>query len=83
MQDDNRPKGPRQPERPGTGMPERRRGLRQRKDYVERATAAGHSGYGAESVRPHLRDQLKLKALMQTTFPPPAEARGKDDHHTG
>jgi hypothetical protein len=83
MQDDDKPKEPKQPERPSAGSPDRRRGPRQRKDFVERATARGHSGYGVESVRPHLRDQLKLKALMQPTFPPPAEARGKDDHHVG
>jgi hypothetical protein len=58
-------------------LPRRQRG------FVERATAVGHSGHGADSVRPHLRDQLKLKALLPQPFPTPAEERrpGKDDHH--
>ena len=51
------------------------------KGFVERATALGHSGYGSESVRPHLRDQLKLKALLPQPFPMPEQERSKDDHH--
>jgi hypothetical protein len=59
------------------GGPGRQRG------FVERATATGHSGHGAESVRPHLRDQLKLKSLMPQPFPTPEQQRdtGKDEHH--
>jgi hypothetical protein len=59
------------------GGPKRQRG------FVERATASGHSGHGSESVRPHLRDQLKLKALLPQPYPTPAEAgkEAKDDHH--
>ena len=55
--------------------------------FVERATAKSHSGDGSESVRPHLRDQLKLKALLHPPFNPgeaapnTAGTRGKDDHH--
>jgi hypothetical protein len=45
---------------------------------VERATARGHSGHGADSVRPHLRDQLKLKALLPTPFPTPEQENGAD-----
>lgn len=59
------------PKRSNNGPP-RQRG------FVERATAQGHSGYGSESVRPHLRDQLKLKALMPWPFPMP-DAPGKDE----
>lgn len=44
-----------------------------RAGYVGRASASGHSGYGSESVRPLLRDQLKLKELMVPPFPPPEE----------
>ena len=56
--------------------------VRQR-GFVERATAQGHSGYGADSVRPHLRDQLKLKALLPTPYPTPEQQpeTGKDEHH--
>lgn len=43
--------------------------------------AAGHSGYGSESVRPYLREQLRLKALLPTPFPTPDGPGGKDDHH--
>jgi hypothetical protein len=59
------------------GGPKRQRG------FVERATATGHSGHGSESVRPHLRDQLKLKALLPQPFPTPPEASqvSKDDYH--
>lgn len=50
--------------------------------FVERATARGHSGHGAESVRPHLRDQLRLKALLPTPYPiPEQETPSKDEHH--
>ena len=60
-----------------SGGPGRQRG------FVERATAAGHSGHGADSVRPHLRDQLKLKALLPQPFPTPEQQQppAKDEHH--
>lgn len=52
---------------------------------AERAAArlaGGHSGYGSESVRPYLREQLKLKSLLPTPFPTPETLRpGKDDPH--
>lgn len=58
------------------GAPPRQRG------FVERATAKGHSGHGSESVRPHLRDQLRLKALMPSPFPvPEQQRRGKGERH--
>ena len=59
-----------------SSAPKRQRG------FVERATAVGHSGHGAESVRPHLRDQLRLKALLPQPFPTPEQQHpGKDEHH--
>lgn len=41
----------------------------------ERAAAAwaprrGRSGYGLESIRPHLRAQLEQQRLLRPTFPP-------------
>ena len=30
----------------------------------------GRSGYGMESIRPHLRDQLEQRKLLRPTFPP-------------
>jgi hypothetical protein len=58
-------------------------GPKKQRGFVERATAArGHSGHGADSVRPHLRDQLRLKALMTTPYPTPeGNLGGKDEHH--
>lgn len=63
------------------GPGRRSSGPRRQRGFIERATAQGHSGHGSESVRPHLRDQLKLKALLPTPFPMPSEAPGKDEHH--
>lgn len=54
-------------------------GPRKQRGFVERATAQGHSGHGSESVRPHLRDQLKLKALLPSPFPPPEQESGKEE----
>ena len=50
-----------------------------KRGFVERATAQGHSGHGSESVRPHLRDQLKLKALMPSPFPLADQRQGQDE----
>jgi len=47
--------------------------------HEKRATGAGvkrgRSGYGMESIRPHLRAQLEHQKLLRPTFPPedPAE----------
>lgn len=53
------------------------------RSFVDRATARDHSGHGSDSVRPHLRDQLRLKALMPQPFPMPEQQPqpGKDEHH--
>lgn len=60
----------------------RRAGPARKRGFVERATAQGHSGHGSESVRPHLRDQLRLKALMPSPFPvPEMQHPGKDEYH--
>ena len=48
-------------------------GPRKQRDYVSRATASGHSGRGSDSVLPHLRDQLRLKALLPRPFPVPEQ----------
>ncbi len=40
---------------------------------VSRALRRGRSGYGVESLRPHLRDQLVLKDLLRPTWPPPED----------
>jgi hypothetical protein len=64
-------------------VPRRAGSSKGQRGFVERATATGHSGHGAESVRPHLRDQLRLKALLPQPYPTPPESRpaAKDDHH--
>ncbi|MDB5751499.1 MAG: hypothetical protein JWP65_1920 [Ramlibacter sp.] len=55
---------------------------RRQRGYVQRAIAGGHSGHGSDSVLPHLRDQLKLKALLPSKHPVPELLRpGKDEHH--
>lgn len=49
-------------------------------NFVERAMARGHSGHGSESVRPHLRDQLRLKSLLPAPYPMPDTPQpGKDE----
>lgn len=59
--------------------PAKQRGSTER--AAARALPAGHSGYGSESVRPYLREQLRLKALLPTPFPTPDTVPGKDEHH--
>jgi hypothetical protein len=40
----------------------------------------GRSGYGVESIRPHLRAQLEERRLLRPTFPPEDPTDGdKDD----
>ena len=34
-----------------------------------RAARRGRSGYGIESLRPHLREQLEMKELLRPSFP--------------
>ena len=55
-------------------------GPRKQRDFVMRATAAGHSGSGSASVLPHLRDQLRLKALLPTPFPLTEQLPAKEEH---
>ncbi|HZY19635.1 MAG TPA: hypothetical protein VFE82_14255 [Ramlibacter sp.] len=37
----------------------------------------GRSGYGMESIRPHLRAQLEQQKLLRPTFPPEPEDPGE------
>jgi hypothetical protein len=81
---DGKPTNAGEPDRrPAAGPGRRGSGPRKQRGFVERATAVGHSGHGSESVRPHLRDQLRLKALLPTPFPTSAEQQdvGKDEYH--
>lgn len=39
----------------------------------------GRSGYGMESIRPHLRAQLEYQKLMRPTFPPEVEEKDFED----
>lgn len=79
---DGKPNQESQPEgrRPAAGS-RRGSGPVKQRGFVERATAHGHSGHGSESVRPHLRDQLRLKALLPTPYPTPDDQPSKDEHH--
>jgi len=54
-------------------------GPRKQRDFVLRATAQGHSGHGSESVRPHLRDQLRLKALLSPGISPIEQPQAAKD----
>ena len=52
------------------------------------APKRGRSGYGMESIRPHLRAQLEQQKLLRPTFPPeenddegPAAGAWKDGWH--
>lgn len=76
---DGKPENAGDPDRRRPVVPARRGGgAGKQRGFVERATARGHSGHGAESVRPHLRDQLQLKALLPTPFPTPEQENGTD-----
>jgi hypothetical protein len=81
---DGKPNEPREPEgRRAASAGRKGLGAGRQRGFVERATAVGHSGHGAESVRPHLRDQLRLKSLLPQPFPTPEPESPKDDHHRG
>jgi hypothetical protein len=79
---DGKPSKAGEPDRRGPPIGRRGSAPVRPRNFVDRATALGHSGHGSESVRPHLRDQLKLKALLPSPFPPPEqETPSKDEHH--
>jgi hypothetical protein len=79
---DGKPNEEREAGRPPGVAQRKGSGPKRQRSYIERATALGHSGYGSESVRPHLRDQLRLKALLPSPYPTPDQpTHGKDDHH--
>jgi hypothetical protein len=78
---DGKPSNASDPENRRSPGGRRGSGPAKQRGFVERATARGHSGHGAESVRPHLRDQLKLKALLPTPYPTPDATPSKDEHH--
>jgi hypothetical protein len=81
---DGRPNSAGEPEgkRPAPAGRKGSGGLGRRRNFVDRAMAQGHSGHGAESVRPYLRDQLKLKSLLPQPYPTPEpEFPKKDEHH--
>lgn len=40
----------------------------------------GRSGYGTESIRPHLRAQIEYQKLLRPTFPP--EDPDEDSNHS-
>ena len=64
---------------------DRREGARQgsgpasQRGFVERAKSRGTAATDSESVRPHLRDQLRLKALLPSPFPVPDTQPFRDD----
>ncbi|TFY96928.1 hypothetical protein [Ramlibacter rhizophilus] len=53
------------PKDPMRERQERPKAARPARDAMEgRGSARGRSGYGVESLRPHLREQLALKELL-------------------
>ncbi len=71
--DDFRP--PRDPEQKSSGSTTKRDGGA--KHAMAMATRRGKSGYGLESIRPHLRAQLEQRKLWRVEFPP--QPREDDD----
>jgi hypothetical protein len=54
----------------GSGAGERNGNDSQRERAAAWAPRRGRSGYGLESIRPHLRAQLEQQRLLRPTFPP-------------
>lgn len=78
---DGKPSNASEPDRRRAATGRKGTGAGRQRGFVERATAVGHSGHGSESVRPHLRDQLKLKSLLPQPFPTPEQDGAKDEQH--
>jgi hypothetical protein len=64
---------------PESRRPKRSASRSRQGGYINRATASGRSGYGADSVRPYLRAQLRLKDMMRAPFIDPLEGTDKPD----
>jgi hypothetical protein len=62
--DESSNRDPDEPRRPSPGGPARPYGAPGRRER------RGRSGYGMESIRPHLRAQLEQRKLLRPTFPP-------------
>jgi len=72
----DKPDAPRDPEnKRGSGMGASRAAQRTAAAWGPRR---GHSGYGMESIRPHLRAQLEQQKLMRPTFPPDPDNKFND-----
>ena len=68
--DDSRTPG--DPERKASGGTNKRDGAQHGASWVPRR---GRSGYGIESIRPHLRAQLEHRKLWRQEFPPQMEEK--------
>ena len=74
--DDSEPSRDPESRRNGSGAAGSRNGngAGNARERAERAAAwnprRGRSGYGLESIRPHLRAQLEQQRLLRPTFPP-------------
>jgi hypothetical protein len=67
--DESKPQ--RDPEQRGSGGAGKRDGTRHAPAAA--ATRRGKSGYGMESIRPHLRAQLEQRKMWRQEFPPQSE----------
>jgi len=62
--------GPDAPSRNGNGSGDPSGNNAQRDKASAWTPRRGRSGYGLESIRPHLRAQLEQQRLLRPTFPP-------------
>ena len=72
---------PRDPERKRSSSPAAQARAQQREQRASAAwSRAGRSGYGLESIRPHLRAQLEQQRLLRPLFPPDDDHDRPDPH---
>jgi hypothetical protein len=74
----------RDPERKRSAPGSERPGLREARAAAWAVPRRGRSGYGLESIRPHLRAQIEQQKLLRPTFPPEiGDDDDRPDPHVG
>lgn len=74
----DKPDAPRDPENKRTGNTGASRGAARSAAAAAWGPRRGRSGYGMESIRPHLRAQLEQQKLLRPTFPPDPDNKFND-----